>query len=109
MTKAANDRDWPSLDYNDWKDTKDTLHLWTQIVGKIRMMQTPPINHSWHTTLYLTSRGMTTSPIPYGARTFEINFDFIDHKLYIAATDGGIARIGLYARSVADLYKEIFA
>jgi hypothetical protein len=83
--------------------------MWTQIVGKIRLMQTPPVNHSWHTTFYLTSRGLTTSPIPYGGRTFEINFDFIDHRLYISASDGGIARIDLYARSVADLYKEIFA
>ena len=83
--------------------------MWTQIVGKIRLMQTPPVNHSWHTTFYLTSRGMTTSPIPYGVRTFEINFDFIDHKIYISASDGGIAGIDLYARSVADLYKEIFA
>src|SRR5262245_42145102 len=74
---------WPSLALDDWKDTYATLHRWTQIVGKIRLALTPWINHSWHVTLYVTARGLTTSPIPYGARTFQIDFDFVDHRLLI--------------------------
>lgn len=100
---------WPSLPFQEWKDTYATLHMWTQIVGKIRLVQTPWINHSWHTTLYLTSRGLTTSPIPYGNRIFEIYFDFIDHKLLIQTNDGGTKTISLVPRSVADFYNELFA
>ena len=72
---------WPPLPYEEWQDTAKTLHLWTQIVGKVRLTLTPWINHSWHVTLYVTSRGLTTSPIPYGFYTFEIEFDLIDHRL----------------------------
>lgn len=68
---------WPPLSYPEWKDTQATLHLWTQIVGKIRLAHTPWTNHSWHVALYVTSRGLTTSPMAYGARTFEIVFDFL--------------------------------
>jgi len=100
---------WPSLPYQEWKDTYATLHLWTQIVGKIRLVQTPWVNHSWHTTLYLTSRGLTTSPIPYGTRTFQIDFDFIDHELLIQTSDGEVKTIALAPRSVADFYQELFA
>ena len=75
---------WPALPYQAWKDTCATLHLWTQIVGKIRLAQTPWVNHSWHVTLYVTPRGLTTSPIPYDGRAFQIDFDFIDHALLIA-------------------------
>src|SRR6266516_7480863 len=74
---------WPELPYAAWKDTRDTLHLWTQIVGKIRLMQTPWLNHSWHVVLYVTARGLTTSPIPYREHTFQIDFDFIDHVLWV--------------------------
>jgi hypothetical protein len=74
---------WPELPYAAWKDTCQTLHLWTQIVGKIRLVRTPWLNHSWHVTLYVTARGLTTSPIPDGARTFQIEFDFIDHVLWL--------------------------
>src|SRR5262249_48380308 len=70
---------WPELPYAAWKDTCQTLQLWTQIVGKIRLARTPWLNHSWHVTLYVTARGLTTSPIPDGARTFQIEFDFVDH------------------------------
>jgi hypothetical protein len=83
--------------------------MWTQIVGKIRLNQTPWVNHSWHTTLYVTSRGLTTSPIPYGALTFQIDFDFIDHKLLIATSDGGVKTVPLVPRSVADFYEELFS
>ena len=84
-----------------------TLHLWTQIVGKIRLAQTPWLNHSWHVVLYVTPRGLTTSPIPYGERTFEIEFDFLDHVLRASASDGDKKEIGLFPRSVANFYAEI--
>ena len=70
---------WPELPYAAWKDTYATLHLWMQIVGKIRLAQTPWLNHSWHVTLYVSPRGLTTSAIPYGRRTFELEFDFLEH------------------------------
>jgi len=82
MKSANRERDefWPPLPFAEWRETAATLHMWTQIVGKIRLIQTPWINHSWHVTLYVTSRGLTTSPIPHGLFTFEIVFDFIDHQ-----------------------------
>jgi hypothetical protein len=83
--------------------------MWTQIVGKIRLAQTPWVNHSWHTTLYVTSRGLTTSPIPYGKRTFQIDFDFIDHSLLIKESAGRIKNMELRPRAVADFYRELFA
>jgi Family of unknown function (DUF5996) len=100
---------WPSLSYQEWKDTYATLHMWTQIVGKIRLVQTPWVNHSWHTTFYLTARGLTTSPIPYGMRTFQIDFDFIDHKLLIQTSDGDVKTIALAPLSVADFYERLMA
>jgi hypothetical protein len=99
---------WPSLPFQEWKDTYATLHMWTQIVGKIRLVQSPWINHSWHTTLYVTSRGLTTSPVPHGCRTFQIDFDFIDHRLLIRTSDGAVSTVRLEPRSVADLYSELF-
>ncbi|MGH7482789.1 MAG: DUF5996 family protein [Longimicrobiales bacterium] len=98
---------WPELAYNDWKDTCATLHLWTQIVGKIRLACTPWTNHSWHVTQYVTARGLTTSAIPHGRRTFEIDFDFIDHVLRIAASDGGRANVELRPRSVSDFHRTL--
>ena len=80
---------WPELPYEAWKDTYATLHMWTQIVGKIRLVQTPWLNHSWHVVLYVTPRGLTTSPIPYGERSFELDFDFLDHVLLVSTDDGG--------------------
>lgn len=82
--------------------------MWTQIVGKIRLTHTPWVNHSWHTTLYLTSRGLTTSPIAYGARTFQIDFDFIDHSLLIQVSDGAVKTMSLSPRPVASFYEELF-
>ena len=98
---------WPELNYADWKETCATLHLWTQIAGKIRLTLTPWTNHSWHVTLYVTSRGLTTSPIPHGTDTFEIRFDFIDHHLRILKSDGGQRSVELKPRSVADFYKAV--
>ena len=100
---------WPALPYAAWKDTCATLHLWTQIVGKIRLAQTPWINHSWHVTLYVTPRGLTTSPIPYDGRAFQIDFDFIDHALLIEASDGEVKRLPLAAMPVADFYDRLMA
>ncbi len=100
---------WPSLPFQEWKDTYATLHMWMQIVGKIRLVQTPWVNHSWHTTLYISSRGLTTSPIPHGIRTFQICFDFINHELLIQTNDGEMETMSLVPRSVADFYEELFA
>ncbi|BGE86476.1 hypothetical protein Ms3S1_29120 [Methylosinus sp. 3S-1] len=83
MSAPGTDREiWPSLPYERWRDTCVTLQLWTQIVGKIRLSFTPWLNHSWHVALYVTARGLTTSPIPFGERAFQIDFDFIDHMLH---------------------------
>ena len=92
---------WPALPYEAWRDSCTTLHLWTQIVGKIRLAQTPWVNHSWHATLYVTPRGLTTATIPYSGRAFRIEFDFIDHELLIQASDGAERRVALEAQSVA--------
>ena len=102
----SNGADWPELPYAEWSDTLATLHLWTQIVGKVRLWRTPWQNHSWHVPLYLTARGMTTSPIPYGGRAFEMRFDFVDHELVIDASDGRQASVALVPRTVADFYQE---
>ena len=100
---------WPELNYSDWRETCATLHMWFQIVGKIRLTLTPWTNHSWHVTLYVTSRGLTTSPIPRGTDTFEIRFDFIDHRLRILKDDGAQKSIELKPRSVADFYKAVMS
>ena len=100
---------WPELPLAAWQDTCDTLHLWTQIVGKIRKTLTPLINHWWNVTLYVTSRGLTTSPIPYGDQTFEILFDFIDHNLLIQSSNGTTKVIKLAPKSVAEFYSETMA
>jgi len=98
---------WPALPFAEWQDTATTLHMWTQIVGKIRLTLTPWTNHAWHVTLYVTSRGLTTSPIPYGVRTFEITFDFIDPQLHIDTSDGDRRTVELKPRSVADFYRAV--
>lgn len=100
---------WPSLELEAWQDTYATLHLWTQIVGKIRLAQMPWINHSWHVTLYVTARGLTTSPMPYGARAFQIDFDFIEHRLLVQVSDGTRRDMALAPRSVADFHAELSA
>ncbi|HEY5447062.1 MAG TPA: DUF5996 family protein, partial [Pyrinomonadaceae bacterium] len=102
MNGASNQ--WTPLPFAEWKDTAETLHMWTQIVGKIRLTLSPWTNQSWHVTLYVTSRGLTTSPIPHGAHTFEIQFDFIDHQLFIDKSDGARRAIPLKPQSVAEFY-----
>jgi Family of unknown function (DUF5996) len=98
---------WPELPLAEWKDTLATLHMWTQIVGKIRLVLTPLENHWWNVPLYVTPRGLTTSAIPYGDRLFQINFDFISHLLLIETTDGSVKTFALRPCSVAEFYKEM--
>ena len=100
---------WPDLPYSAWADTCVTLHLWTQIVGKIRLAFTPWLNHSWHVPFYVTARGLTTSPIPWRDRSFEIDFDFRDHLLDISVSDGARKQIPLAPRPVADFYALVMA
>lgn len=109
MSRPAAQREeaWPALAFSEWQPTAETLQLWTQIVGKIRLTLSPWTNHSWHVTLYLTSRGLTTSPIPHGLRTFDLRFDFIDHHLRILVSDGGERKIPLRPQSVAVFYREV--
>ena len=101
--------DLPELPLQDWQATCDTLHMWTQIVGKVRKTLGPAINHFWGVTFYVTSRGLTTSPIPYGNQTFEIRFDFIDHKLVIETSWGAVRELKLEPQSVAEFYKQFMA
>ncbi len=100
---------WSPLRFADWSDTCATLHLWTQVVGKVRLVQSPWINHSWHVTLYVTPRGLTTSPIPFGTRTLSIDFDFADHQLVLATSTGDRRTLALRPQSVADFYAAVMA
>ncbi len=100
---------WPSLPLEAWEATYATLHRWTQIVGKIRLAFCPEINHWWHTTLYLTARGLTTGPMPYGERMFQMDFDFLAHHLNLTTTEGQRISIPLAPRSVAEFYQETMA
>src|SRR3954467_6047883 len=92
---AGNAAQWPALRYDDWKDTCATLHLWTQIVGKIRLKLAPMLNHWWQVTLYLTARGLTTSAMPYRGSTLQIDFDFCDHRLVLRTSDGRVEHVAL--------------
>ncbi len=98
---------WPSLPFAEWRETCATLHVWTQIIGKIRMAQAPLINHWWQVPLYVTSRGLTTSPIPYRERSFQIGFDFIGHRLVVESNDGRTDGFALQPIAVADFYGEV--
>lgn len=100
---------WPELPLAEWRDTYGTLHRWLQIVGKTRLALAPAQNHWWHVTLYLTSRGLTTSPMPVDGSMLEIELDFIDHRLVASASDGGTHALALAPRSVADFYDEYTA
>jgi hypothetical protein len=100
---------WPELNYDAWRETRATLQLWTQIVGKIRLMQTPWLNHSWHVALYVNSRGLTTSPITHGPGSFDLQFDFIEHVLDITVSDGATRSLALQPQSVADFYAAVMA
>jgi hypothetical protein len=98
---------WPALPLAEWKDTYATLHMWTQIVGKIRLALSPPVNHFWGSALYVTARGLTTSPIPYAKGVFEINFDFVAHRLEITTSLGESRTFRLIPRTVAEFYAEL--
>jgi hypothetical protein len=98
---------WPEFPLEAWRDTGATLHMWTQIVGKVRLSLTPWINHSWHVTLYVTARGLTTLPIPSGGRTFQIDFDFLSHKLEVLSSDGRSSGFPLEPQSVATFYARL--
>ncbi len=98
---------WQGLPTSEWWDTLETLHMWSQIVGKVRMELSPWVNHSWSVPLYVTARGLTTSPIPYRGTTFEIDFDFIDHALPIRTSDGRTRSLALEPKSVAGFYREL--
>jgi Family of unknown function (DUF5996) len=104
----ANTDAWPSLPLEAWRETSETLHLWMQIVGKIRLSRTPWVNHGWNVTLYVTARGLTTSPIAYETRTFQLDFDFIDHELRIQSSDGRAGTVPLRPQSVASFYRELW-
>ena len=111
MTNAAADQPecWPSLPLASWKDTCATLHMWTQIVGKVRLELTPLVNHWWNVPLYVSTRGLTTSRISYGDRAFEVWFDFIRHELMLETSDGILKFMPLGPKSVADFYRELMA
>ncbi|HEX3645625.1 MAG TPA: DUF5996 family protein [Vicinamibacterales bacterium] len=100
---------WPPLPYEEWKDTYATLHMWTQIVGKVALAQAPPLNHSWSIALLVTPRGLVTHTLPHGDRTFTMEFDFIDHQLVIRTSEGDVGSVALAPRSVASFYAEVMA
>jgi Family of unknown function (DUF5996) len=106
---GQDEQGWPALPVEQWKDTRATLHMWTQIVGKIRLALTPLVNHWWNVPLYVNARGLTTSAIPYGARPFELWFDFIDHQLVLQNSDGSRSVLPLTAMSVAEFYQRVMA
>ena len=102
-----NDADWPRLPLDAWADTYATLHMWLQVVGKIRLRCSPPLNHQWHSALYVTARGLTTSAISYNNQVFEIDFDFIDHRLVIDASEGRREVVALEPQPVAAFYRAV--
>jgi hypothetical protein len=99
--------DWPALRLADWKDTYATLHLWTQVIGKVAVAQAPPLNHSWGVALHLTPRGLITPMLPHGQRSFTMEFDFVDHQLITRATDGDIRAVALRPQPVAAFYSQV--
>ncbi len=104
-----NEQIWPALPLEEWAATCATLHMWTQIIGKVRLALSPHLNHWWEVPLYVSARGLTTSPIPYGDRIFDVEFDFLNHNLAIRVNDGATQYVPLYARTVADFYREFMA
>ena len=112
--EAIRGRTWdaeqlPALPYDSWKDTLATLHMWAQIVGKVRLKLCPVVNHWWNVPFYITARGMTTSPMPYEQRDIEVQFDLIDHKIFIETSDGRAVAMAMEPQSVADFYKKFMA
>jgi Family of unknown function (DUF5996) len=110
MPSGASDSEaLPALPFDSWKDTLGTLHMWTQIVGKVRLKLCPLVNHWWNVPFYVTARGMTTSAMPYQQRDIEVRFDFIEHKLTIESSEGRVVTLALTAESVAEFYKKFMA
>jgi hypothetical protein len=109
MISEMTDDLWPALPYDRWKDTYATLHMWSQMVGKITLALAPPLNHSWGVSLRVSSRGLTTPLLPYGARALTLEFDFVDHRLVVRATDGEVRALPLAAQCVADFYAALTA
>jgi hypothetical protein len=107
MSHGGGGSGWPALELREWLATRDTLHLWLQVVGKVRLTLTPPINHSWQATLYVTARGLTTSPIRHGGRAFQIDLDLIDHRLAISASDGRGGGFALEPQTVSAFYHRL--
>jgi hypothetical protein len=108
MTTETDDL-WPALPYEAWKDTYATLHMWTQVVGKVALAQAPPLNHSWAIALQVTPRGLSTRTLAHGHRSFTIQFDFIEHQLVIDVSDGETRILALRPQTVADFYREVMA
>src|SRR5579864_7727095 len=102
MTSAESSGAWPALPLSEWADTYATLHMWTQVVGKVRLALASPVNHWWHVTLYVTPRGLTTRAMPYAGGCCEIEFDFVAHRLQIKTNSGGVESIELRPQTVAD-------
>jgi hypothetical protein len=100
----SNDETWPALPYEDWRETYQTLHLWSQVVGKVALALAPPLNHCWGVALHVTARGLATRMLPQGSRSFVLEFDFIDHVLAITCSDGQRGQVALKPRTVADFY-----
>jgi hypothetical protein len=107
VSGAADNGVWPALPYDAWKDTYATLHMWSQVIGKVVLARAAPLNHSWGIALLVTARGLTTRAVPYGSRSFAMAFDFIDHQLVIDTSDGDRRQLPLEPRSVADFYREV--
>src|SRR5438552_17908965 len=100
---------WPALEYADWQPTLDTLHMWLQVIGKVKLATTPFLNDWWNVTFAVTARGLTTSHLSSGRARFEVRMDFVDHHVAIDVSDGRTTRMPLVARSVADFYREVRA
>jgi hypothetical protein len=98
---------WPALPYDEWKDTYETLHMWTQVVGKVALAVAPPVNHCWGIALHVTARGLSTSLLPHGRRSFTIEFDFVDHRLLIQTSEGDTRALPLAPRSVAEFHRDV--
>lgn len=104
---AMNEDVWPALPYDEWKDTYATLHMWSQVIGKVAVALAPPVNHSWGVSLQVTARGLSTRPLPHGSRSFTMGFDFIDHQLVVDTSDGHRRMLPLEPRTVADFYADV--
>jgi hypothetical protein len=107
LDRASGPDIWPSLRFEEWQPTCNTVHLWTQVVGKVRLALTPMVNHWWNVPFYVTARGLTTSAMPWQGRLLQIDFDFIDHRLILATSDGRTEQFALSPRPVADFYAEV--